>query len=84
MYTFNIVKDPLVKTVYFSNTRVLIEALIDSSVTRGNYVNYKTIQLICKAEGISPIVLVKPKVISSYNGKQGPSVQYTIYPKLFF
>jgi hypothetical protein len=70
--------------VYIGNTRIPIEALMDSGALGGNYVNHETAQLICVKEGISPVALVRKKEVTGYDGVPGPSVEYVIYLKLFF
>jgi hypothetical protein len=70
---------PLLKTCIIGKSKLVIEALIDTGATSGNFVNYETIQLIYKKEGISPVRLPRAKEITRYTREPAPGSDYTIY-----
>jgi hypothetical protein len=45
-----------------------MQALMDSGVTGGSFVNAVDAKRICEIENISPIQLIKPKNIEGFNG----------------
>jgi hypothetical protein len=56
-----------------------LNRLVDTRARGGNFIDVKVAQMICEKEGISPMELVRPRLVLGYDGREGHQITYILY-----